>query len=157
MDTTTAPQTKRKGRVPKDPNCPKNAAKRAAYHRKMARLRENPEAYRERLDRKAEYQRAYRQTEAGYAVVRAAEERWQAAHPEHARQHYQTVIRPQVVERIADIVKRFDNLHDDERLGFVESLCDDRHGDYITMFAMQWAIVRNRIVPYLAQLGEEDE
>ncbi|MBB4576608.1 hypothetical protein [Rhizobium lentis] len=157
MDTTTAPQPKRKGRVPKDPNCPKNAAKRAAYHRKMLRLKENPEAYQERLDRKAAYQRAYRQTEAGYAVVKAAEERWQAAHPEYARQQYQTVIRPQVVKRIADIINRFDSLQEDGRLGFVESLCDDRHDDYITMFAMQWAAVRDRIVPYLVQLREEDE
>ncbi|MEH7909154.1 hypothetical protein V7798_17465 [Rhizobium laguerreae] len=157
MDTTTAPQPKRKGRVPKDPNCPKNAAKRAAYHRKMARLKENPEAYQERLDRKAAYQRAYRQTDAGYAVVKAAEERWQAAHPDHSRGYYHTTIRPQVVERIAEIVGRFDSLHEDERLGFVESLCDTRHSDYITMFAMQRAAVRDRIVPYLVQLGEEDE
>lgn len=157
MDTTTALQPKRKGRVPKDPNCPKNAAQRAKYHRRMARLKANPEAYQERLEKKAAYQRAYRQTEAGYAVVKAAEERWQAAHPEYARRQYQTVIRPQVVERIADIVKRFDNLQEDQRLDFVETLCGDRHSDYITMFAMQWAAVRDRIVPYLVQLGEEEE
>lgn len=157
MDATISPQPKRKGRIPKNPDCPKNAAARAAYRRKMARLKENPEAYQERLDRKAAYQRAYRQTEAGYAVVKAAEERWQAAHPEYARHQYQTVIRPQVVERIADIVNRFDSLHEDERLSFVESLCYDKHGDYITMFAMNWASVKDRIRPYLVQLGEEDE
>lgn len=157
MDATISPQRKRKGRIPKNPDCAKNAAARAAYRRKMARLKENPEAYQERLDRKAAYQRAYRQTEAGYAVVKAAEERWQAAHPEYARQQYQTVIRPQVVERIANIVNRFESLHEDERLGFVSSLCDDRHGDYITMFAVQWAEVKDRITPYLVQLGEEDE
>ncbi|MBY3516054.1 hypothetical protein HFN76_28145 [Rhizobium laguerreae] len=123
----------------------------------MARLKENPEAYQERLDRKAAYQRAYRQTEAGYAVVKAAEERWQTAHPEYARQQYQTVIRPQVIERVEEIVARLDNLHEDQRLRYVESLCDDRHGDYITMFAMQWAAVRDRIVPFLVELDEEEE
>lgn len=157
MDTTTAPQRKRMGRVPKDPNCPKNAAQRAKYHRKMTRLRENPEAYREHLDRKATYQRTYRHTEAGHAVAQAATDRWKAANPDYAREKYQTVIRPQVVERIGEIVSRFDDLHEEQRLGFVESLCDDRHGDYITMFAMQWAAVRDRVTPYLVQLGEDDE
>ncbi|PZU83090.1 MAG: hypothetical protein DI528_17995, partial [Shinella sp.] len=107
METINIPPAKRKGRVPKDPNCPKNAAQRAKYHRKMARLRENPEAYRAHLDRKADYQKAYRQTERGYEVMRAAEERWSAAHPEYATDYYQNVIRPQVVERIAYIVSRF--------------------------------------------------
>ncbi|MGR9178454.1 hypothetical protein ACU8OR_23280 [Rhizobium leguminosarum] len=156
MDTTTAPQPKRKGRVPKDSNCPKNAAQRAKYHRRMARLRENPEAYQDHLDWKAAYQRAYRQTEAGHAVAKAAKERWQATHPEYARHQYQTVIRPQVVERVEEIVTRFDNLHEDQRLLYVEAICDDHHGDYITMFAMRWAAVRDRIEPYLIQLGEED-
>lgn len=45
MDITTAPQLKRKGRVPKGLNCLKNVVKRAADHRKMARLKENPKAY----------------------------------------------------------------------------------------------------------------
>jgi uncharacterized protein YjaG (DUF416 family) len=62
-----------------------------------------------------------------------------------------------VVQRIDEIVSRFDNLQEDQRLGFVESLCDNRHDNYVTMFAMQWATVRERIVSYLVQLGEEDE
>ncbi|MBD9541735.1 hypothetical protein IB276_20020 [Ensifer sp. ENS04] len=156
MDTVT-PQPKRKGRVPKNPNCPKNAAKRAAYHRRMARLRDNAEAYQKHLERSADYQRAYRQTERGYAVVRGAEDRWREAHPDYNREQYRSVIRPQVAQRIDEIVSRFDDLPEGARLGFVESLCDDRHGDYITMFAMQWAVVKDRISPYLVQLGEEDE
>jgi len=94
---------------------------------------------------------------AEYAVMKAAEERWRAAHPEYAREQYQTVIRPQVVERVEEIVTRLDSHHEDQRLLYVEALCDDRHGDYITMFAMQWAAVQDRIVPYLVQLGEDDE
>lgn len=154
METTTTPQTTRKGRVPNDPNCPKNAAQRAKYHRRMARLRENPEAYREHLDRKADYQRAYRQTEGGYEVARAAEARWSAGHPEYGRKYYQSTIKPQVIQRINGIVNRFDDLPDERRLAFVWKLCED---DYITLFAMKWATVRDRIVPYLVQLGEEEE
>jgi hypothetical protein len=123
----------------------------------MARLRENTEAYQEHLDRMATYQRAYRQTEAGYAVMKAATGRWSAAHPDRNREYYHSTIRPQVVERVEEIVGRFDNLREEQRLGFVESLCDDRHGDYITMFAMRWPTVRDRIALYLVQLGEEDE
>jgi len=119
MDTTTAPQRKRMGRVPKDPNCPKNAAQRAKYHRKMARLLENPNAYQEHLDRMATYQRAYRQTEAGHAVAQAATDRGK---------------------------RRTPSMPD-----------DDRHDSYITMFAMNWAAVRDRILPYRVELGEEEK
>jgi hypothetical protein len=54
-----------------------------------------------------------------------------------------------VVERIGVIVSRFDDLKEEQRLSLVESLCDDRHDDYITMFAMKWLAVQDRISLYL--------